>query len=121
MNRSSFWSSFPSFWLGLIFLYFLAFQLDIFPSPMGRIALRVPPPEQITGLHILDSLITGNLRSLTSSVQHILLPAFTLALAQIAGISRMVRSTMIEVLESDYIRAARAFGINEKKINLTRF
>ena len=109
--------SFPSFWLGLIFLYFLAFQLDIFPSPMGRIALRVPPPEQITGLYILDSLITGNLRSLTSSVQHILLPAFTLALAQIAGISRMVRSTMIEVLESDYIRTARAFGINEKKIN----
>jgi peptide/nickel transport system permease protein len=108
--------SMPTFWLGLILIYFLSFEFEILPSPMGRLGINVTPPTQITGLYIVDSLLTGNTRALISSVRHIILPASALALGQIAGISRMVRSTMIEVLDSDYIRTARAYGIPDNKI-----
>jgi len=109
--------SMPSFWLGLLLIYFLAFQFEIFPTPMGRVGINVTPPNQITGLYIVDSLLTGNTKALISSLRHIILPASTLALGQITGISRMVRSTMIEVLDSDYIRAVRAYGIPDSKIH----
>ncbi len=109
--------SLPSFWLGLLLVYFLAFQFEILPPPMGRVAIRVTPPTNITGLYIVDSLLTGNVSALISSIQHIILPASALGIAQIGGIGRMVRSTMIEVLDSDYIRAARAYGIRDNKIH----
>jgi peptide/nickel transport system permease protein len=108
--------SVPSFWLGLVLIYFLCFQFEILPTPMGRVALNVTPPNRITGLYIVDSLLTGNSKALISSVRQIILPTSVLALGQIAGISRMVRSTMVEVLDSDYIRAARAYGIPDNKI-----
>lgn len=108
--------SVPSFWLGLLLIYFLTFRFEIFPSPTGRVGITVTPPDKITGLYIVDSLLVGDTKALASSIQQIILPAVTLALGQIAGISRMVRSTMIEILDSDYIRAARAFGISDRKI-----
>lgn len=108
--------SLPSFWLGLLLVYFLAFQFEILPTPMGRVGINVTPPNRITGLYIVDSLLTGNVMVLISSLRHIILPASTLALGQIGGVSRMVRSTMIEALNSDYIRTARAYGIPDNKI-----
>jgi len=109
--------SIPEFWLGLVLVYVLAFQLKIFPLPIGRIAIGIPPPEHITGLYTVDSILTGNMEALKSSLSYLILPTITLALGQIAGITRMVRNTMVEVLASDYIRAARAFGNTDNRIH----
>ena len=108
--------SVPSFWFGLVLVYFLAFSFRLLPSPMGRIAISVAPPQRVTGLYVLDAILTGNAGALVSSLRHIILPAVTLALGQVAGITRMVRATMIEVLNSDYVRAEWANGVPDRYV-----
>jgi peptide/nickel transport system permease protein len=72
-----------------------------------------PPPRQITGLFLLDSLLTGNLRAFHDSLIHIVLPAFTLSLAALAQISRLLRASMIEQLRKDYTIVSRLMGMPE--------
>ena len=108
--------SVPSFWLGLILIYVLFYLLRIFPPPSGRIGLLVSPPERITGLYLVDSLLTGNWKAFSSSAQHLALPVITEALVALAPITRLMRSSMLEVLGSEYIQAARANGVPERQI-----
>jgi len=108
--------SVPSFWLGLILIYLLFFKLGIFPAPSGRIRIGVSPPTSITGLYLVDSLLTGNWVAFKSSLAQIALPAITLAFVTYASINRLMRSAMLEVLQSDFIRAARANGVPEREI-----
>ena len=82
----------------------------------GAAAARTPrlrastPPQAITGLYVVDSLLTGNWRRSARASHQLMLPAFTLGLSVMAPLARMVRSTMLEILESDYIKAAWAAG-----------
>lgn len=108
--------SVPSFWLGLILIYVLFYILRIFPPPSGRIGLLVSPPDRITGLYLVDSILTGNWRAFSSSAQHLALPVMTEALVALAPITRLMRSSMLEVLGSEYIQAARANGVPERQI-----
>ena len=108
--------SIPSFWLGLTLSYLLAFNLQLLPSPIGRIGFSFSPPNHVTGFYVIDSLLAGDLASFRSSLSYLILPSLTLALGQIAGISGIVRSSMIEALNSDYIRSAHAYGASAYKI-----
>ena len=108
--------SVPSFWLGLILIYVLFYLLRIFPPPSGRIGLLVSPPDRITGLYLVDSILTGNWKAFSSSAQHLALPVMTEALVALAPITRLMRSSMLEVLGSEYIQAARANGVPERQI-----
>jgi peptide/nickel transport system permease protein len=103
--------SMPPFWLGLILIYVLFFQLRLFPAPIGRLPIGVQPPERVTALYLVDSLLSLDLATFWVALRQMLLPAITLSLAIIAPITRMVRGSMLEALGSDYIRAARAYGI----------
>lgn len=85
--------SIPSFWLGLLLILFFSLRLDWLPS-MGA---------------------GGPLWTL-SGIQHIILPAVALGLAPGALIMRLTRSSMLEVLRSDYLRTARAKGLNERTV-----
>ena len=105
--------SLPIFWLGLLLIGLFYSQLGWLPSG-GRIADFITPPRGITGLFVLDSLLTGNVPALQSSLQHLILPAFTLGYFSTAVISRMMRSSMLEVLNQDYMRTARAKGLRER-------
>lgn len=107
--------SLPIFWLALILQYLFAYQFPILPLE-GRLAIGLQAPQTITGLYIVDSILTGNLETLSSSLYHIFLPAFTLGFATLALILRMTRSSMLEVMGMDYIRTARAKGLSEKKV-----
>lgn len=104
--------SMPRFWIGILLQLVLAYQLDLLPIT-GRIAPDIPPPERITGLFILDSLVTGNLTALKSSLLHMIMPAFTLALSPIAQLMRVVRASMIEQMRKGYVLTARANGMPE--------
>jgi len=106
----------PTFWTGLLLLYLFFYHLGLAPPPLGRISPGIPVPASITGLYTVDSLLTGNLRAFLSSLHHLLLPAFTLGFSVMAPLTRMVRATMLEVLSSDYIRAAEASGLPQRQI-----
>lgn len=76
----------------------------------------VSPVTDITGFILLDSFLTQNWVALKDAFLHIILPAFTLAAYPIGLIARMTRAAMLEVLEQDYIRTARAYGIKDRII-----
>lgn len=100
----------PRFWLGILFQLGFAYYLGLLPI-FGRIDASIPPPAPLTGLYLVDSLLTLNLAAFGSSLKHILLPALTLALSPIAQIMRLVRASMIEQTRKDYILLAYANGL----------
>ncbi|MCS7233792.1 MAG: ABC transporter permease [Synergistetes bacterium] len=102
--------SMPVYWLGLILLLVFYFKLGILPGP-GRLDPHIVPPPMITGLYILDSLLTGRWDAFTSSIKHIILPAMTLAYATTGMTARVMRSSMLDVISAEYIRTARAKGL----------
>ena len=106
----------PSFWTGLIFVYVFFYLLDVAPAPLGRLASGITPPQNITGLYVVDSLLSGNWQTLRSSLYQLMLPAATLGFSVMAPVARMVRSTMLEILEADYIKAAWAAGLPRRTV-----
>ena len=109
--------SIPVFWLGLIVIGLFYYQLGWFPGG-GRIDAFVAPPPTRTGLYVVDSVLAGDFASLRSSLLHLVMPALTLGYFSTAVITRMTRSSMLEVLGQDYMRTARAKGLREPTIVL---
>lgn len=108
----------PSFWLAMILQLTLSKTLGLFPLT-GRLELLVEitaPVRRITGFYIIDSLITGNFTAFGDALWHLVLPGVTLAAYPLGLATRMVRTTMLEVLNEDYIRTARAFGARDSKV-----
>jgi peptide/nickel transport system permease protein len=101
----------PSFWSGLILIYVFFYLLGIAPAPLGRLGPGIIPPAPITGVYTVDSLIGGNWSAFESSLAHLALPSLTLAISVMAPLARMVRAAMLEILETDYIKTAWAFGL----------
>lgn len=106
--------SLPNFWLGIMLIYFLGGQLNLLPVA-GRIeyGIEVKP---ITHLYLIDSLITGNFTAFWSALQHLLMPAFTLGTSLAAIVTRISRSSVLEVMRQDFITTARAKGLSEKAV-----
>jgi ABC-type dipeptide/oligopeptide/nickel transport system permease component len=106
--------SLPNFWLGIMLIYFLGGQWNLLPVA-GRIeyGIEVRP---MTGLYLLDSLITGNLTAFWSALLHILMPAVTLGTALAAIVTRITRSSVLEVMRQDYVMTARAKGLAERVV-----
>ncbi len=107
--------SMPVFWLGLILLFVLYYQLGIFPGP-GRLDPGIEAPPRITGILTLDSLITGNFEAFTNAVWHLMLPSFVLGYYASASITRITRTSLLEVMTQDFIRTARAKGLPERVV-----
>jgi peptide/nickel transport system permease protein len=105
----------PVFWLGLIALYVFYFRLGWLPGP-GRLDTGLTEPSHVTGMYTLDSLLTGNWRALASSVRHLVLPGLVLASVYIGLVTRMTRSSMLEVLSADYVRTARGKGLRQRAV-----
>ena len=114
--------SLPTFWLAMLAQIIFFKWLGLLPvgGRIDTVVGLVNPIQKITGFYILDSLLTGNWTALKSSVAHLILPAFTLATYSTGIITRMTRSTMLEVLREDYITTARSIGIAEKEIVLVQ-
>ena len=107
--------SIPIFWLGLLLQMIFSFYLGWLPMN-GRVDTQIMaahPLHYITGLYTVDSLLTGNWPVLVSCLKHLILPSFTLSYASLAIVTRMVRSSMLEVMGQDYIRTARSKGVRE--------
>ncbi len=107
--------SLPIFWLGLMLISLFYSRLGWLPGG-ARLDQFLDPPHSITGLYVLDSLLTGNVATLQSSLHHLLLPAFTLGYFTTAVIARMMRSSMLEVMRQDYMLVARAKGLRQRAV-----
>ena len=107
--------SVPIFWLGLILIGFFYGRLGWLPGG-ARIDKFIPAPETVTGLFTVDSLLAGDYKAFWSSVQHLFLPALALGYFSTAIIARMMRSSMLEVLNQQYVLAARAKGLRQAKV-----
>lgn len=102
--------SMPIFWLGLMEQWMFAINLDILPTS-GREEVR-NPVDAITNFYIIDTLIQGRTDQFVEVLKHLVLPAMALATIPMAIIARITRSTMLEVMRSDFIRTARAKGLS---------
>ncbi len=117
-----FGSAVPIFWFALILKYFLAFQWgDATQLPLGYRYDAIlwdleDPIEQRTGLLLVDALLAGSWIHFKDALMHMLLPATTLAYASMATTIRLMRGSMLDVLEQDYVRTARAKGLPEHKV-----
>jgi len=104
------------FWLALVFIFVFYYRLGWAASPLGRLTVGIEPPARITGMFIVDSLLTGNATALKDTLHHLALPAFTLAFVVSAPITKIVRAGMLDQLNADYIRTAKTIGVPMREI-----
>ena len=106
--------SMPIFWLGLMLIMLFAVLLGWF-SVGGRLDPSTEL-ETITNFYIIDSIITGNMDALADTLKHLALPVIALATIPMAIIARMTRSSMLDVLQADYVRTAHSKGLRERVV-----
>jgi ABC-type dipeptide/oligopeptide/nickel transport system permease component len=101
----------PAFWFALLLILVLGGALQLLPVA-GRLSegMALTP---ITGLHLLDSVLTLNRAAFWDALRHLVLPALALSGPGIAFQSRLMRSNLLEVMQQDYVRTARAKGLRE--------
>jgi len=114
MGVALFGVSMPVFWLGIMLMMIFGVFLRWLPIS-GRIDIMIPFT-RITGLYLLDSIITGNWAAFISSLRHLILPSLALGTIPMATIARVTRSSMLEVLKQDFIRTERAKGLPERLV-----
>jgi peptide/nickel transport system permease protein len=111
--------SLPVFFTGLLLAYVFYFLLGWAPAPLGRLDAFATAPSQITGFYLIDSLVTGKFETFRSALAQLLLPGITLAIFSLAPITRMTRASMLSVLASDFVRTARASGLDTRTVIIT--
>ncbi|HVX99621.1 MAG TPA: ABC transporter permease [Pseudorhodoplanes sp.] len=105
----------PTFWLAFIVLAVFYGELQIAPGP-GRLDPIAFPPDRVTGLFLVDSVLAGNWESFWDALSHLVLPSTVLAASTLGLITRTTRASMLESLQQDYVRVARAKGLKERRI-----
>ncbi|HEX6288895.1 MAG TPA: ABC transporter permease [Herpetosiphonaceae bacterium] len=108
--------SMPVFWLGLILLQVFFVNLGWAPAPLGRLSTSLVEPERITGWLLIDAALVGDWQVFASAAAHLTLPVLIIAFTALAPLARMTRAAMIDALESDYVRTARALGLPRRVI-----
>lgn len=113
--------SMPIFWWGLVLILIFSVHLGWTPVS-GRISFEYDIPIR-TGLYLLDTLsqevrAAEGLKPFWSALKHLILPSIVLGTIPLAIMARMTRSSFLEVLGEDYIRTARAKGLNESRVIL---
>ena len=101
--------SMPIFWLAMILVVILGVNLELLPFP-GRLD-PTTAITSITGLVLVDSLLTLNFAGFWDGLLHLIMPALALGTIPMAVVMRMTRSSMLEVMNEDYVRTARAKGV----------
>lgn len=107
--------SLPLFWVGMVMQLIFAVQLKWFPLGT-RFPIGVDTPTKITGLYTIDSLLSLNWQQFNTSIYYLVLPCFTLGILLSGIFERIVRVNLKKTLQAEYVEAARARGIQERKI-----
>lgn len=116
MTLTLFGVSMPIFWLGLMLLVLFAAGLGWLPVG-GLMPVGLEPP-RITGMSVIDSLLSGNGAMIAASIRHMILPAVTLASVPLALIARITRAEVLSAATADHVRTARAKGVADSRVIL---
>jgi peptide/nickel transport system permease protein len=108
-------TSIPVFWLGLLLLYVFFYQLKWLPGP-GRLDVGMKPPATITGMVTFDALMQGEWDILKAALRRLILPSIVLGSFSMGIIARMLRSSLLASMSDDYVRTARAKGLDEHAV-----
>jgi peptide/nickel transport system permease protein len=111
--------SLPVFFTGLLLVYVFYFKLGWSPAPLGRLDAFATAPPKISGFYLFDSLVAGQFETFRASLSQLLLPGFTLCIFSLAPIARMTRASMLAVLASEFVRTARASGLDDRTVIIT--
>ena len=103
--------SMPNFWLGLMLILVFSLGLDLLPTS-GRLTYGVEQ-HAVTSFYLFEGLFGLDWALFSDALKHVILPAVTAGLYSSARLTRLVRSSMLEVLSEDYVRTARAKGLPE--------
>lgn len=109
-------ASLALFWLALVGVHLFYYVLDWAPAPVGRLTIGVEDPPHVIGLFLIDSLLAGDIETFRDAFNHLWLPASTLAFIVSAPIIKIARASMLDVLNSDFIRTARAIGVPRTEV-----
>lgn len=108
--------SMPIFWSGILLILLFAGILHVLPSS-GRVSPLLQPTGG-TGFYIIDTIAQGDFEALGDVLVHLILPTLALSLYSLAIITRMTRSSMLDTLNADYVRTARAKGLPKRTVNI---
>lgn len=111
-------ASLALFWLALVGVHIFYYTLRWAPPPLDRLSVGLAEPRPVTGLFTVDSLLAGDFTAFNDALNHLWLPALTLAFVVSAPITRIMRAAMLEVLNSDFVRTARALGLAPRQVIL---
>jgi ABC-type dipeptide/oligopeptide/nickel transport system permease component len=106
--------SMPSFWFGIMLILVIAGYLNWLPSS-GRSTYGIASGSE-SGFYILGNLMSGNFRAASDGIRHIIMPAIALGTNMMGIIMRVTRSAVLEVMHEDYVRTARAKGVDESAV-----
>jgi ABC-type dipeptide/oligopeptide/nickel transport system permease component len=101
----------PDFWFALIVIFVFFYKLGWFPGPVGQLGLTVSVPQHITGMYVVDALLTADWAAFTSALMQLVLPVTTLTAIYMPLVMKNTRSTMEEMLSADFVTYARAAGL----------
>ena len=107
----------PTFWLAFIMLALFYGGLQIAPGP-GRLDPIAFPPPTVTGLYLVDTALAGDWAAFRDALAHLILPSLVLAAATLGLLTRTTRASMLESMQQDYVRMARAKGLSEWRVIL---
>ena len=106
--------SMPSFWFGIMLILVVAGYFNWLPSS-GRSTYGVAQGGE-TGFYIIQSLLAGNMKAAWDGIKHVIMPAIALGTGMMGLIMRVTRSSVLEVMDEDYVRTARAKGVGERAV-----
>lgn len=105
----------PVYWLAILALNIFHERLRWLPGPGRLDSYSLPPPVK-TGLVTIDALLVGDREVFVDALRHLIMPGIVLGAFSAALLTRMTRSALLEILSQDYIRTARAKGMNQARV-----
>jgi len=102
----------PDFWFALLMIFLFFFQLGWAPGPIGQLGLMVSIPPRVTGMYAVDAFLAGDWPAFRSALAHLVLPVTTLTAIYMPLVMKNTRSTMEEMLDSEFVTYARAVGLS---------
>lgn len=122
INRFLTWYGFlagaiPDFWMGLLLIFFFFFLWDLLPSPLGQLAIHIPPPPVKTHVVLIDAILAGEGRAFKDALLHAILPVLTLVLVYTAPILKITAATVDKMRHERFVIAARAHGMKPQIVN----
>ncbi|RFA15355.1 peptide ABC transporter permease [Subtercola boreus] len=107
--------SIPTFWLALAAFYVFFYQLHWAPGT-GRLSASLQAPPKVTGLYTVDALVAGQYTTFWNALSHLILPGLVLVLFTVGLLVRFSRSAVLDVLNQEYVLAARAKGLSSAAV-----